>query len=112
MGQMGRMSLITLAVMAALLLAGCRSAEYAPMLVYLHWDRTGNHVREATENVRDTPTVKPHASDGSFGHKYKTDMEALRRAAKEAAREADKKYRHVLDGMLRKDEGLKHLFDK
>ena len=41
-----------------------------------------------------------------------TDMEALRRAANEATREADKKCRHVLDGMPGKDEGLKHLFDK
>ena len=109
---MGRMSLATLAVMAALLLAGCRSAEYAPMLVYLHWERTENHVREATENMRDTPTVEVHARDGSFGHKYKIDMEALRRAANEAAREADKKCRHVLDAMLGKDEDMKHFFDK
>lgn len=106
------MGLATLAVMAALLLAGCRSAEHAPMLVYLHWERTENHVREAAENVRDTPTVEVHARDGSFGHKYKIDMEALRRAAKEAAREADKKYGHVLDGMPWKDGDMKHLFDK
>ena len=108
---MGRMSLATLAVMAALLLAGCRSAEYAPMLVYLHWERTENHVREATENVRDTPTVETRARDGSFGHKYKTDMEALRRAANEATREADTTCRHVLDGMPWQDAGLKPLFD-
>lgn len=35
---------------------------------------------------------------------HKVDMEALRRAANEAAREADKKYRHVLDGILRGKE--------
>ena len=54
--------------------------------------------------MRDTPTVEVHARDGSFGHKYKIDMEALRRVANEAAREADKKYRHVLNGILRGKE--------
>lgn len=35
---------------------------------------------------------------------HKVDWEALRRAANEAAREADKKCRHVLDGILRGKE--------
>lgn len=53
---MGQMSLITLAVMAAILLAGCRSVKYVP--VYIQNDSTETHVKTVTEYVKDTLPVK------------------------------------------------------
>ena len=55
-GRMGQMSLITLAVMAAILLAGCRSVKYVP--VYIQNDSTETHVKTVTEYVKDTLHVK------------------------------------------------------
>ena len=53
---MGQMSLITLAVMAAILLAGCRSVKYVP--VYIQNDSTETYVKTVTEYVKDTLLVE------------------------------------------------------
>lgn len=53
--QMGRMSLIALAV---ILLVGCTSVKYVPMPVYIQNDSTETSVRTVTEYVRDTLLVE------------------------------------------------------
>lgn len=50
------MSLVTLAVMAAILLAGCRSVKYVP--VYIQDDSTETRVKTVTEYIKDTLLVK------------------------------------------------------
>ena len=52
---MSRMILITLAVIAAILLPGCRSVKYVP--VYIQNDSTETHVKTVTEYIKDTLLV-------------------------------------------------------
>ena len=56
LGRMGQVNLTTLAVMAAILLSGCRSVKYVP--VYLQNDSTETRVKTVTEYIKDTLPVK------------------------------------------------------